>query len=257
MSQPPRFLVLPEEEQVRIVALGRAVADDLRRYVVQLLIGPSLAVEASGEVNHASGVVASVGDRRLLITADHVVRKYQQRLEQEEHLIFQAGNARFDPVERVVWRSQEEDLAFLEVSDHDIGMINRIPYRVAAPWPTPFPAHEKWLCIWGHPVEFRQRPSPAIVDLTVVGGLMEVTSRGERNLKCVFQRDTLVAVVGDEVPPADTQFGGMSGGPAFLMHGEGQQATHELVGIVTDHSPAFDLLQVQTFEGIPRELHIS
>lgn len=255
MTQPQRFNALPKEEQERVLKAGREIAADLRRYVAQLLIGPSLAVDPYGVVNHATGVIVEIGGQEILVTADHVLAEYENRLLQESSLVFQVGNAAFNPLERVLWRSSTEDLAFVELNDRDLKVIGRLPYRVLSPWPLVVPDSENWLCIWGHPVEFRQRPARDIVDLTLVGGLMRITSRGIRNLKCVFDRDSLVAAVGNEVPPPETNFGGMSGGPAFLMD-ESDPPGHTLVGIVTDHSPLFDMLQIQTFEDIPSEFHL-
>jgi hypothetical protein len=89
----------------------------------------------------------------------------------------------------------------------------------------------------GFPKHYRRNLGPGHVELNPVGGLMPVTSATSENFKCVLPRDTLVAVVGPEVPPPGTDLGGMSGGPVFRV----RPPPFELVGIITEFGDNFDM----------------
>jgi hypothetical protein len=162
-------------------------------------------------------------------------------------LTFQVGNLRLLEVEkRLNWYNPNSDVAFLSLNPHEQSLIPAVTW-VASSWPPPFPNQGDYVGFIGYAADYRRNLGPGRVELNPVGGLMPVTSASPGGLKCVLPRETLIAIMGSEVPPAGTDLGGMSGGPVFRV----RPGPLELVGVITEFGENFDVFWMASLAHAP------
>lgn len=223
-------------QQAEVRRVGNAVGEQVASHCVQILIGRPAHQRAGAKVDHAAGCVVLVGVSRYLATAAHVVDGFRMRVKSREPIVFQAGNLLLDVEARLSFFDTRTDVALLRLEEgetRDIPALTWIPVR----WPPKLPRNGEWVAYAGFPTAYRQDDGQGRVDLAIVGGMMMVTSASPERAITVLDREHLVAIRGDAVPPPGTELGGMSGGPVFRV-GEGEKL--ELVGVVTDYGDTFD-----------------
>src|ERR1035438_335306 len=78
----------------------------------------STAPPAPGEIESATGCVLRLRDEHFVVTAEHVLDKYKERLGNGESLVWQFGDLPFDPLGHVAWRGsykhRSKDIVFLD-----------------------------------------------------------------------------------------------------------------------------------------------
>jgi S1-C subfamily serine protease len=246
------FSELPSDLQHEIQSEGRAIGQRVGRHAVQVLFGPPGSSADPELIRHASGVAIFTGSTTILATAWHVVEPYLKLLESQPTLTFQVGTLRLYAEKRLIWHDRTSDIAFLSLESHELDLIPALTW-LAPSWPPPPPAVGDYVAFVGYPTDYRRDLGPGRVELTPVGGLMPVTSAAPGNLKCVLPRETLVAVLGSEVPAPGTDLGGMSGGPVFRVRPD----PLELVGIITDFGQNFDMFWMASLSDTPQDLRPS
>jgi hypothetical protein len=239
------FHQLPADLQDRIRTEGRDIGDRVASHVTQILIGPRGNAADPKQINHASSVAVFTGRQTVLATAAHVIDKYRSRMASETNIAFQCGNLALDPMERLLWCDKQRDIALLHLEQNEQRQLPGMTWTVSS-WPPHAPQIGDYVAFAGYPDEYRKNTGPGQVHLNLVGGMMAVTSCPGDTIKCVMPRASLVPIIGDHIPAAASQHGGMSGGPVFHVDG----SSFELVGVITDFGSNFDMFWMGALAGI-------
>jgi hypothetical protein len=230
------FEQLSPVQQADIRRRGNAVGDQVAAHCVQVLIGRPANQRHGAAVDHAAGCVVLVGAWRYLATAAHVVDGFRKRVKAGEDVVFQAGNLLLNVEKQLAFHDQRIDVALLKLEEGETKSIAALTW-IPDSWPPKLPSADEWVAYAGFPTAYRQDDGKDRVDLAVVGGMMRVTSASSERAITVLERESLIAIRGEEVPPPGTDLGGMSGGPVFRV---GDNENLELVGVVTDYGDTFD-----------------
>lgn len=233
------FEAFPPEFQRMVRDDGDEIGQQVLAHLVQVLIGVPGGQAPAKDANHASGVMVHALNRILFFTAQHVVQGFRDRHSDNPLVVFQVGNVSFDPEPRILYESDSQDIAVLDMNLSDIERVPALTW-VHADWPPESPQVGEFVAFAGFPIEYRQNGEPGSVDLAGVGGIMQVTSVTENGFKCVMERERLILTRGEQVPPPGSRLWGMSGGPVFRL----VDRKPVLVGIVTDFGPDFEVFMM-------------
>jgi len=245
----PDFRSLPEPERQRYRNVSRSLVEMMQRYAFPLCLAPPLSV--GGEVVGATGCLLRLNRGLFIVTANHVLSEYEERV-QSNRLNWQFGHLPpFDPLSRVAWRDQARDIVFLEISAEEAiraGNEDSLVFSAARGWPPPVPTVGQPVLIAGYPRILRE-----VADASIQSGpysaVFRTTSAGPGYFYCQIENEELISFDGGELPPPDADVGGLSGGPASLM----LPLDYPLVGIVVEHSRTYNILRIATFEEIPED----
>ena len=123
---------MTSKRQAKVLARSESIARTAYRHSCCILLG--CAQKPTVEAQNATGTFVLLSERHYVITADHVLRGYRDRLKEESHVHFQIGDVRIEPFERLVYRHKDDDLAVLAIDGSEVGAIGA-PYRPTEPWP--------------------------------------------------------------------------------------------------------------------------
>jgi hypothetical protein len=201
----------------------------------------------AGLVNNGSAFVLQSSENYYLGTALHVVDAWLRRTEAGERLLFQVGHADLPPRDRFVWKSEPDDIAFLEIDAFDVQRIGVLPCETSGGWPPPTPRNGDQLMFAGFPGLLRERDGDNAVNFGSFVGTVSATTVREHHVVSQFEREHLISSDDRGVPPPGTDLGGMSGGPVFLL----RKLDYPLVGLISEYSAQFELLRIATFGHLP------
>ncbi len=90
----------------------------VREYAVPIVFAPP--PRDKGEINSATGSVLTKGCGYFMLTANHVLDKYKERLQEGKKLNWQVGNLPpFDPLSRIKWQDTEKDTLLLSITANE------------------------------------------------------------------------------------------------------------------------------------------
>jgi hypothetical protein len=243
----PEFRALSEREQERYRAVSHNLVQMMQRYAVPICLAPPLSV--GGEVNSGTGCILRLDSGPFIVTANHVLSKYEERLK-TERLNWQFGHLPpFNPLERIAWRDQKRDIVFLAISEQEVaraGNEDSLAFSASGGWPPPTPAAGQPVLIAGYPKILREIESTTI-ESGPYSAVFRITSTGPGYFYCQIDHEELISFDGGTLPPPDADVGGLSGGPAALM----MPLDYPLAGIIVEHNQAYNILRISTLDGIP------
>jgi hypothetical protein len=241
-------------------------------HTVPIVIGPpvmsieienmgSCRIPCGGKIEGASSCLLKLHGKVYSVTAEHVLVGYEERVESGERINWQVGRLRpFDPLERVAWRGgrrhngRGKDIACIEISESEAREACAgldLILRASTPWPPAVPEQGQVVFMAGHPTE-QMQSSNGEIDVGGFGQIFRVTtSTGDGSFKCRFEYRELISHDDQALPmeTIETNVGGMSGGPVFLMGESG----YPLVGVISErgnHVQATTIV-IEALEGLP------
>lgn len=245
---PEGFRALPADLQQRIIRDGHQIDEMVVSHAARVLIGPPWRYRTDGHINHASGVQIEVAGARYLATAAHVIRAGAERLRNEQHVLFQVGNAIVPLLERVVYLDDALDLAFVRIEDKETNCIASACWRPSS-WPPSPVVDGEYVAFAGYPRRYVEYDEGGGLILNAIGGILRVDSASDRRLTSVLARSDLILLKGPEIPPQGSELGGMSGGPLFRV----KDSSIELVAIFIEDSQDFDAYFFAPLAGVSFE----
>lgn len=244
---PDRFEDLPISEQDRVRQAGKQMGHLAFAHSAGIVIAPPPG-SGAGRVNSGSGFVLKLNGSYYLGTACHVVDSWINRTSGGERLLFQVGGADLPPADRVAWRDEATDVAFVRLDALDVERIGVRPCEPVLGWPPPTPAVGDSILFAGYPRTEREHPDSETIEFGCFTGLVSVTSVHDRHLICQFDRQHWISHDGGELPPLRADLGGLSGGPTMLV----RNLAYPLVGVVVEHNSEFELMRVSLLTDMPR-----
>ncbi len=242
------FAGLSAEEQSRYRLVAQQMVRLACRCAVPIIFAPPLSV--GGRVNGASACLLQLPWGWFIVTAAHVLRKYEERLQNGEVINWQVGDLPpFDPRHAVSWRSGDRDVVFIRVSEaeaHRACGTSSCVVSAATGWPPRVPEVGEIVLISGYPKALQEVDPAGSIGAGPYSAMFRVTSAGSGYLYCQIEQKDLISFDGGQLPPPGTDVGGLSGGPVLLMG----TLVYPLVGVVTEHHQAYDILRIATLEGV-------
>lgn len=243
------FDQLPPHNRIQYRKTCREMVKLALRYAVPLIFAPPLSV--GGEPNGATGCIVQLDCRSFFVTSSHIYEAYETRVRNGERLNWQIGALPpLDPKPRVVFKDVQRDVVFLEVFGSEArtacGDYSWV-YSPATAWPPREPQIGELLSIAGYPKALRMVDARSI-KAGPCSAMFRVTTNvnGSGCFACQIDRDDLISFDDRELPPPETDFGGWSGSPVFLV----ENLVYTLVGIVKEYSPSWNVLFISSLSGI-------
>ena len=270
------FYKLSAEEQKRYLTVSQQMTKFARDHAIPIAFNPPLstfAIPHEGKIytfalpqtlrkNGATGCVLQLQSGVFIVTAEHVLQGYEERLSQGEVLNWQVGKLPpFDPLARVAWRGNRKynpkgkDIVFFGISEKEAkdACAGRTHILSASTgWPPPAPQVGQTVLLAGYPNELREFDNGRMKPGSFSALFGVTTSIGDGSFKCRFAYPDLLSFDKQPLPMKElhANLGGMSGGPVF---GVGDMS-YPLVGVITDRCGAFgdtDTIVIEAVEGIP------
>lgn len=240
-----RFEDLPVADRRRVLAAGDVMGRLVWRHTAAVLIAPPPGV--AGDINNGSCFILRLQETPYLGTAWHVLKKWFHRTANGESVVFQVGGARVMPSERVVWKDEQTDIAFLRLQEREAALVGISAFEPVCGWPPPMPSVGDFIHLAGYPAIHREHLSDDALDFRSLGFRLSVKNVSDCHLSCQFEREYWVATSGAAIPPEGIDLGGMSGGPVLLE----QALAYPIVGLVSEHTSGFEITRVSTFAHLP------
>jgi Trypsin-like peptidase domain len=243
-----RFRQLTADGQARYIEHARAMTTFARDHAVPIIFAPPVSM--GGKVNGATGFVLRLSSESFVVTASHVLEKYEKRFASGEVLHWQCGKLPpFEPLSRIAWRDKERDIVVFRLSEFEQRNIGPCRRYSPAQWPPRLPREGEMVLVAGFPGELREVHPAGWIGAGPYSALFRVASVSEVRCKCCIEQKDLLSFCDTPVPPPGTKIGGVSGGPVFLVGGD-----FPIVGVVTEdwymESAGAQLLEFATLGGV-------
>jgi hypothetical protein len=195
----------------------------------------------------ASGVLIEFPRGPLIATAWHVLEQFKALRDAGELVALVCDNLPI-PEPLLVYRDILADIAFIAVPRKHEG-LNAVPYRPRGQWPPPKVTIDDTVLVCGFPKIFRDDDGPEIIhgDLNL---LVSVTSVAERHFMMQVDWESLVQAGRVKLDAGRSDFGGASGGPAFLWDG----GCNPLVGLVTEVGDNLPIWRIAALSSTPSDI---
>ncbi len=204
------------------------------------------------EINNGTATLIQ-GDKPVIVTAEHVIRGYEELVNKMPGAIFQIGDLKIhDPLNRIVFRSSAHDLVTLEVTEKEKKEINAQAktnggiggsFYEAKDWPPELPKEGDWIAFGGFPGKIREILSFREIRFdTFSCGSEQVRRVAEDQFTCKFDKKDWVKRDPHGVSKVlDDELGGISGCPVFKINYK-PCMWYELVGFVIEYSKDLEYL---------------
>jgi hypothetical protein len=225
--------------------LGKHLADFPLRFSAPVVFSEVPSRGQPPSLNNGTISLVELGGRQFGITCHHVISAFREKHSSTSSSIFQIGNLKINPLERVISESKDLDLAILDLSDVDSGQISmgrEVNFFQPVSWPSSTVAPGQFVAFGGFPGVWRNYPEHLEItfDSFSLGATM-VSDVGARNVVCKLEREYWIQSSGPWPVQDFQQFGGLSGGPVFIFNG----LKAEFVGVIYEYSTTDDYLLIR------------
>jgi hypothetical protein len=242
-----QFRQLSAHEQARYVEHAKKMTTHAMDHAIPIVIAPPVSL--GGTINNGTGFVVQLGSGFFVVTARHVLAKYEKRLQKGERVNWQVGKLPpFDPLSRIAWCRAKRDMVLLRISESEERDIGPCIRSRPSQWPPPRPQEGQMVLVAGYPGSLREDdssgtigagPTPLCFASETWRRLLQMQDRAQRSHQ--LRRDSCA--------PSGYRIGGVSGGPVLLLGAE-----FPIVGVVTENwyidEAEMELLEFATLEDV-------
>jgi hypothetical protein len=226
-----------------------------------------------GTINGASGCVLELESGFFLVTAEHNLGTYEDRVKKGERLNWQIGKlSPIDPLCRIAWRDKTEaaarslmpyrpaDIILLRLSEEEAqqacGDTRVVP--VPMEWPPAALSIGQLVVLAGYPNQLGAVDLQGTMNREACALAFQVTTIGDGYCKCQFSYGDLIDFGrGLRSPDFGTvNLGGMSGCPVFVLTSSRSCVELQyprLTGVFIERwgaDPTGDIIEIATFENV-------
>lgn len=261
-TKPKPMDAIERAKKIAAGPLGRETARYPLIFASPIAFGGRPRRDSEFKVKNATVSLLRLDCGPIAVTAQHVIEGYRKLADEGIDLILQIGDALIkDPLARLIDESKQHDLATLRLKEHELKAIGRHHEKISKQayepmgWPPGVPKVGDWVAFGGFPRRLRIIRSWNEIEFrTFSCGSTDITSVTDEGFKCRFDRESWVTHDPDGVGSLGFKdFGGLSGGPVFLLGSSGKLTILPLVGFVTEFGPNFDVLCVAHAKHIRRD----
>jgi hypothetical protein len=240
--------------------LGDQIAKFPLKFAGAICYGEILKRGLSPDIRNGTATIVDFGSGPIIITAQHVMQGYKDRLKEGKDLLFQIGNLKIDPIPRIISESKKYDLTTLKIEEKErkeialSGEIGKDIYQISSRPPT-LPTVNDWVTFGGFPGTWRQHVSwnELVFDSFSVGPC-NIGSVSEDKFICQFEREYWMKSFDYHGHGELHDLGGLSGAPVFLIRNiRSGIISFEFVGIVLEFNPRFDLMVARSAKYIRKD----
>jgi hypothetical protein len=240
---------------------------DFNDFATQMSINPMhyLSVVGLGDpeanpipANNGTVSLLLLNGKKLGITCAHVITTYQRQVDQNIGVILQVGRAHIT-LDRVVDIDVGLDLAVIDLEGVDVSGMN-VPARFFEPpiWPPTDVHADDLISMSGLPGLSRVVSGTRTDYRTFSACLVPVHRVEDGRIIIQLNREELVFRTGLPEEDLPQCLGGVSGGPVFLNRiTPAGILINELVGIISEQSPPYDIFYAQRINCIREDGRIS
>ena len=222
-----------------------------QRHTLAIIIGPP--PDENTPINTASGCILQLSGRPYLLTAEHVLKVFEERKATNTSVRWQICSPEgsehyvvFEPLSRVSARTSSHDCVAIELTDAETETLRTPVCTATNGWPPPVPQPGDLISLAGYPRLYR-RQSGAVVEFGALTATFEVTAGGEYHCVAQWDRNHIVNTTESAIPEYGSDLGGMSGGPVFLV----RQLSYPICGLITDFHSTWELLRIAHLSALP------
>jgi hypothetical protein len=224
--------------------LGDAMSSFPLRFAKAVFFGYGPGLQHQAKMRSATVSLLDLGHGPLAVTCHHVMEEYRAQVDNGQSRLFQIGNCRLDPLPQLILNDASRDVAVIALTaaqarlitgDGEIGSSFFEP----ATWP-PEPVREgEFVAFGGFPGGWRSSDGVDTMTFSSFShGASRVTVVRDTYFVSQFEREYWVNSFRTPDAPDLRRFGGLSGGPAFVLRG----LHYDFVGLMYESSEDYDLL---------------
>lgn len=197
--------------------------------------------------NNATATLVDFGRGPMAITCFHVLDVYRKELNEDNQMIFQIGNLKIDPLNKIIDECERLDIVTLDLkgeNTQEIGDGGEISSCFFSPvsWPPQGIKNGDFVAFGGFPGRWRQHLlQKEVMFDSFSSGACAVASVREDTIVCQFEREYWVYSFNLRPDEELHDIGGLSGAPVFIW----RDLYFELIGIIYQFSEAYDLMYVR------------
>src|SRR5246127_4752192 len=133
-----QFRQLSAHEQARYGEHAKKMTTHAMDHAIPIVIAPPVSL--GGAINNGTGFVVQLGSGFFVVTARHVLAKYEKRLQKGDRVNWQVGKLPpFDPLSRIAWCRAKRDVVLLRISESEERDIGPCIRSRPSQWPPPSP----------------------------------------------------------------------------------------------------------------------
>ena len=206
---------------------------ELKPYIISLLFYPNPNSGPSEYIDGGTAGFLDTGKRKILITADHVIKGFEnERKNRPESILVLAGgddNTKPQIISdwSVIAKSEERDIATIEIPDNFSASEIGKTYSKPKSWPPERVKEGEVALLAGYPGILR-KASQRGLELRILTAKLPITSVSERRFLLAGSMDK--REIFDHIGGLSklSSFGGMSGSPVFVS----RDSNYELIGVL-------------------------
>ena len=230
--------------------LGKEMAKFPLRFAKAAFFGDRPAKQKPQNVNHGTVTLLELNGRPIALTCSHVLDAYR-RIHAKPNVIFQIGNLKFNPLERIIDESESSKLDIVTIDLQGLNLKELMgPEEIGSSfftpvqWPPKSIQQGEFVAFGGFPGVWRQNVSwyEMIFD-SWSSGSTQVSLVREEYFVCQFEREYWIEsfnIHGHDGLDLH-KLGGLSGGPVFIY----RNIYWEFIGMIYEFSENFDLMYVR------------
>jgi hypothetical protein len=207
-------------------------------------------VEGDREASFSAGsglLMQFPNGRVAVLTAWHVLQEFRRLRETGSTVALVCDNMPI-ATPRLIFADVDRDIGLIEVPPTGRSGLKAIPYRPRLLWPPPRVVNDDDVMLCGFPKLLRVDGGEILHgDLNLI---LTVASASDTVFCLQLDWDTLVQAGTITLPPETTDFGGVSGGPVFLLDAE----ANPLVGVISQAGEKLPLWRIAPLHALPRDL---
>lgn len=225
--------------------LGQKMAEFPLQFAAPVFFADIPAKDEQPKANNGTITLIKFGERLLGVTCFHVLNEYRKQLAQDPSRVFQIGNVRLAPFDRLIDESEDIDLATLDLTGLEASKImadRELNYFEPSRWPPNPVLAGEFVALAGFPAVWREHPGHRKVSFVSFSlGATKVADVTQRNIVCLLEREHWIQSLGPCMPADLMKSPGLSGGPIFKWAG----LAADLVGFIYECSASDDYLLIR------------
>src|SRR5258708_2258876 len=168
-------------------------------------------------LRNGSAFLADYGHGVFAVTAAHVFAEYCEVRRTAHKVVCQLGHALFHPETRLISCRDDLDIATFRVSPDEAKQINK-PVLKSDPqiWEPVNPVVGNFAFFVAFPAQPRGMASSGDFITAPYFAMPPITSVTDRQITCRFDREKMIDLGGNGLPPVGYDIGGVSGGPMLM-----------------------------------------
>lgn len=230
---------------------------ELSRYPVRfaraVFLGQLPAFSDSPLMASATMTLIRFDDLFIGVTCQHVLAHYLKMRESHKDIVFQIGQAQFNPLQHLIREDKERDLATFNLTPFVGKVIGIEESNFIEPvhWPPGDVLEDSVICLAGFPGIWREQLGVSELRFySFSSGATFVRATGEEYF--VIRIEAGQHIVTIDKGKVLGSLGGLSGGPVFCWR-NGELLRAELVGFIYEYQESLDLMYVRAAKVLNRD----